>query len=135
MRTARKERRKMLSLLAVAVLAAALGVAAYGTHLLRRSELQTIDARFSIRGTQRPPPNIILVAISVQAEQELKLHGLDARSPLPRSYDARVVDQLRRAGAKVIAMDMEFTQKSNEAEDRELFAALGRRLVVTNTAG
>ena len=47
---ARGQRRKIMMLLAVAVLAAGVGVLAYSTHLLRRSELQTIDARFSIRG-------------------------------------------------------------------------------------
>ena len=51
----RRQRRKTISLLIVAALAAGIGVLAYATHLLGRSELQTIDARFSIRGKQAPP--------------------------------------------------------------------------------
>ncbi len=48
-------------LILVAVLAAGAGVTAYATHVLRRSELQTIDARFSIRGNRKPPKNIVFV--------------------------------------------------------------------------
>ena len=120
----RRQRRKALSLLAVAVLAGGIGVLGYATHLLRRSELQTIDARFSIRGTNKTPSDIVFVQISPTAEKELADRGLDARSPLPRRYDAEVVEHLRRAGAKAIAMDMEFTERTNEAEDDDLVEAV-----------
>jgi adenylate cyclase len=126
MNAASRQRRKMAALLAVALLAGGVGVLAYATNLLRRSELQTIDARYSIRGSRRPPPDIVFVQISPAAEQELEAHHLDARSPLPRKYDAQVIDRLRRAGAKAIAVDMEFTQKTNEEEDDELIEAVGR---------
>ena len=49
----RGERRKRILLLATALVAVGVGVATYATHLLRRTELQTIDARYSIRGHQR----------------------------------------------------------------------------------
>ena len=110
--------------MAVAVLAGGIGVLGYATHLLRRSELQTIDARFSIRGTNKTPSDIVFVQISPTAEKELADRGLDARSPLPRRYDAEVVEHLRRAGAKAIAMDMEFTERTNEAEDDDLVEAV-----------
>ena len=108
---ARWGQRKTVLLIGVAVVAAGIGVGAYAAHLLRRSELQTIDARFSIRGKHDAPADIVFVAIDPEAEQELEAHHLDSRSPLPRRYDAEVVDRLRRAGAKAIAMDMEFTHK------------------------
>jgi adenylate cyclase len=126
MRGTHSERRNVVGLVLVAILAGGIGVAAYATHLLRRSELQTIDARFTIRGTRRPPSNIVFVAISVQAERELKERHLESRSPLPRRFDAQVLDRLRRAGAKAIAMDMEFTQETNPTEDNELIEAVGR---------
>jgi adenylate cyclase len=126
MRGTYSERRNVVGLVIVAILAAGIGVAAYATHLLRRSELQTIDARFAIRGTRTPPSNIVFVAIGVQAERELKERHLQSRSPLPRRFDAEVLDRLRRAGAKAIAMDMEFTQETNPTEDNELIEAVGR---------
>ena len=94
----------------------------------RRSELQTIDARFSIRGHRKAPQDIVFVAINPQSEQELERAHLQARSPLPRRYDARVIDNLRRAGARAIALDMEFTQQSpNPQEDNELIEAVAPR--------
>jgi adenylate cyclase len=123
---ARGLRRKRELLIVVAVLAAGIGVLAYGTHLLRRSELQTIDARFSVRGPQKPPSNIVFVAINPEAEKELEANHLDSRSPLPRKYDAKVIDNLRKAGAQVIAMDMEFTQQTDPTDDNALIEAVGR---------
>ena len=64
-------RRKTALLVAVAVLAAGLGVLAYATHLFRRTELQTIDARFSIRGPKQAPSNIVLVQIDNATLEEL----------------------------------------------------------------
>ncbi len=122
----RRDRRKIISLLVVAVLAGGIGVAAYATHLLRRSELQTIDARFSIRGARKAPSNIVFVALNPQAEQELETHHLDFRSPLPRKDDAEVVEHLRTAGAKTIGIDFEFIERTKESEDVELVEAINR---------
>lgn len=127
MRTARKQRRKVVLLLAVAALAAGLGTVAYATHLLRRSELQTIDARFSIRGKQSPPAGVLLVAIDPATLVQLRNRQLESEYPLPRRYDAKVVDNLRRAGARVIALDLEFTHPvPHERETEELYEAIGR---------
>ena len=92
-------RRKIAMLVTVAFLAAGLGVFAYADHLLRRTELQTIDARFSIRGTERTPSNIMLVQIDNATLQELAQHHERSQFPFPRAYDARVIDKLRAAGA------------------------------------
>jgi adenylate cyclase len=119
-------RRKTALLIAVALLATGLGVVAYATHLLGRTELQTLDARFSIRGTQRAPSNIVLVQIDNATLQELALRHQRSQYPFPRAYDARVIDHLRAAGAKVIAMDLQFTQPTDEADDQALAAAIER---------
>lgn len=123
---ARKGGRKTAALLIVACLASGIGVLAYATGLLGRSELQTLDARFAIRGARRPPSNVVFVQISQQAEQELERRHLQARSPLPRRYDAQVIDRLRRAGARAIAIDIEYIHETNPREDNELIEAVGR---------
>jgi adenylate cyclase len=122
----RRERRKAAALLAVAILAAGVGVGADAIHLLRRSELQTIDARFSIRGRQRAPADIVLVEIDNATFQELTNLGLHSEFPFPRRYDAQVIDRLRRAGAKTIAMDIEFTHPTDTPDDNALIEAIGR---------
>ena len=119
-------RRKTALLIAVAFLAAGLGVLAYATHLLRRTELQTIDARFSIRGTQRAPSDIVLVQIDNPTLRELQEHHMHSEFPFPRAYDARVIDRLREAGARAIGVDIQFTQQTDEADDQALAEAIER---------
>ncbi len=119
-------RRKTMMLVAAAVLAGGIGALAYATHLLRRTELQTIDARFSVRGRQKAPSDVVLVGIDPITFQELTNHHLHSEFPFPRRYDAEVIDHLRMAGAKVIAMDMEFTHPTDENDDDALFEAIGQ---------
>ena len=116
-----RQRRKALSLLAVAILAGGIGVLGYATHILRRSELQTIDARFSIRGYSGAPSNITFVAIDPATFQALH-HNF----PFPRSWDAQVIDHLREAGAQTIAVDIDYGQPTIEKEDLTLYEAVAR---------
>jgi adenylate cyclase len=120
------QRRKTTLLIAVALLATGLGVLTYSTHLLRRTELQTIDARFSIRGAERAPANIVLVQIDSSTLQELAKHRLYSEFPFPRAYEARVIDHLRQAGAKVISLDIQFTQPTDPTDDQDLAGAIAR---------
>jgi adenylate cyclase len=133
-RAAWSQRRTAL-LTTVALLAAGLGVLASVTHVFRRTELQTIDARFSIRGSQRAPSNIVLVNIDNSTLREMRHHGLASEFPFPRRYDARVIDRLREAGAKVITMDIQFTQPTDNADDQALEGAVegarGKIVLVT----
>jgi adenylate cyclase len=118
-------RRKALVLAVVAALAGGIGVLAYVTHALQRIELQTIDARFSIRGTQRPPSNVVLVEIDSTTFQDLTNRKLHSEFPFPRRYDAQVIERLRRAGARTIALDIEFTHPTDARDDNALIEAIG----------
>ncbi|HTZ88440.1 MAG TPA: adenylate/guanylate cyclase domain-containing protein [Solirubrobacteraceae bacterium] len=118
----RRRQRRTTALLIVAVLAAGIGVFAYATHLLRRSEQQTIDARFSIRGSRKPSREIVLVQIDNQTLQTLK----HIQFPFPRRYDAEVINRVRRAGARAIALDLEFTQETDVRDDNALIEALAQ---------
>lgn len=129
-------RRKTALLIAVALVAAGAGVAAYATHLLRRTELQSIDARFSIRGRERAPANIVLVAVDNATLQQLQRERLHSEWPFPRRYDARVIDRIRAGGARAIAVDIQFTQRTDEADDVALAEAIARargRIVLGTT--
>ena len=114
-------------LLAVALVAAGLGVLAHDQHLLRRLEQQTVDARFQIRG---PEPSratgVVLVKVDSSTFDYLRNHRLHARWPFPRRYHARVIDRLRRAGARVIGVDIQFTESSDLRDDNALIEAIGR---------
>lgn len=68
----------------------------------------------------------MLVGIDPVTFQQLTAHGMHSEFPFPRRYDAEVIDHLRRAGAKVIAMDMEFTHQTDTSDDNALIEAVGR---------
>lgn len=65
-------------------------------------ELKSFDARFKIRGTEYPVKDIVIVAIDDPSFQEIGIY------PWPRSIYAEVIDNLKKAGAKVIGIDIEF---------------------------
>jgi adenylate cyclase len=67
-------------------------------------ELKTLDTRFLLRGERNPDQSIVIVAIDQKTEDVL------GRWPFPRSYFADAVDDLREAGARVIAFDINFPQ-------------------------
>ena len=84
----------------VVVLAAgALAMVAYATHLMRALELQSVDARFCVRGTQERPDDIVVVGVD-----DVTFNELNQQWPFPRSLHAQVIDRLREAGAKAIAL-------------------------------
>jgi adenylate cyclase len=119
-------RRKTALLIAVASLAVAVGLLTYATGLLGRTEQQTLDARYSIRGRQRVPSDILQVQIDDTTLRELRRLKLHSEFPFPRRYDARVIDRLRADGARVIAMDIQFTQPTDAADDEALAGAIER---------
>ncbi|HEY7935354.1 MAG TPA: adenylate/guanylate cyclase domain-containing protein [Solirubrobacteraceae bacterium] len=103
-----RARRLRLALLAiVAVGATGLAIVAYETNLLRSLELSTVDARFSIRGRQHPPANVVLVEIDEETFDKLGLQW-----PFPRKVHARVIERIARDHPKVIAYDVQFSEAS-----------------------
>jgi adenylate cyclase len=92
---------------AVAVAAVALGLVSYERHWFQSAELSTIDSRFSVRGTEKPPSNLVVVGVDANTQQQL-----NEQWPFPRSFHARVINRLKADGAKVIAVDIAFSQPS-----------------------
>jgi adenylate cyclase len=114
--------RRGVLLVLVGLASAGLGLAGSSTHVLRRPELATVDARFSIRGAQALPRDVVVVGLDAQS-----LTALNARPPIPRRYHARMIGLLSRAGARVIAYDLQFNAPSPDPrDDNALFRALQR---------
>ena len=114
-------RRRELAILLVVVGAAAIGIVAYATHLMRALEQQSVDARFSVRGTQAQPEEFALVEVDARTFSELGVQW-----PYPRSEHAQVIDRLREAGAKAIAVDIQFTEPTTPKQDNALIGAVAR---------
>lgn len=96
-------------------------LAAYALNVLDGPELDAVDARFAIRGTESPPRDVVLVKID-----DVTFGELGIRWPFPRSIHGKAIDRLRKAGAKVIAYDVQFTEQTELREDNALLAAVDR---------
>jgi adenylate cyclase len=130
----RTRRLRAMLLLAAAATIAAAGLAAQAGHALRRLDLSTVNMRFSVRGTQPVPKDIVLVAID-----DYTYHSPPQPTwPFDRHDHAKVLRNLEKAGAKVIAYDVQFTEQSRSASaDQALVDATragGRdRIVMAST--
>ncbi|MFP4548022.1 MAG: CHASE2 domain-containing protein [Fidelibacterota bacterium] len=85
-------------------------------------ELKSIDMRFKIRGEQSlSHSDIIIIAIDEQTYGSLK-----EKFPYPRSYYAKLIDNLTDAGVKQIIFDIEFTKEDeiNPQDDKQLAASI-----------
>jgi CHASE2 domain-containing sensor protein/predicted Ser/Thr protein kinase len=111
------EKRRVLGLLLVGVLAVAIGLVARGTGVLGLLERNSLDARFSLRGDQGPPSDVVVVGIDNNSLGQLP------RYPFSRRLHARVLQNLHRAGARLIVYDISFDRPTTEAADLALFEA------------
>ena len=118
----RGRRLRLLTFAGTALVLTGFVLAAYAADVLDDSELDTVDARFSIRGDLAPPEDIVIVGIDDPSFSEL-----GERWPFPRTLHAEAVKQLRADGARVIAYDVQFTEPSeNPADDQELADAIAQ---------
>lgn len=116
--------RRARLLLVAALLAAGIGLAVQALGLLSQLSLESVDARFSFRGAQRPPHNIALVTVDFKTLHEAPPAGLGLRWPFPRRYHAQLIDDLRRAGARAIVFDVEFVFPTDPRDDNALLESI-----------
>ncbi len=139
--TGRRRRLRQLALAAVALGSIAIGLTLYLTDAMRDTDLDTVDARFTIRGTEDPPDDVVVVQIDDKTFQDLGLQW-----PFPRSTHAKLLDRLSRDDPAAIAFDVQFTEASgskaagplgfaSSPEDIALIRAVDRagRIVLSTT--
>ena len=118
----RRARLRLTLFLAAGVAAAGVMLGLYALDALKSVELRSVDTRFSVRGTQPQPKDLAVVAIDTKTFNNLKIQW-----PFPRRYHAKVLDRLRKDGAKAIAFDVQFTERDDaQATDNALIDAVGR---------
>jgi CHASE2 domain-containing sensor protein len=110
-------------MLCVAIVALLAGYGTWHTSFGNNLELGTIDARISLRGTQRPYPGVVIVAIDVKTLESSRFGSF----PFARIYDAEMIDRLRKDGARTIAYDLIFDSASDNPQyDLDLYDAAAR---------
>jgi adenylate cyclase len=125
-----------LLLIVAAVTCTAAALIAYGFDVFKGTELASVDSRFAIRGDQGPPQNLVFVKI----DDSTFSHYGSTVYPFRRRLHAEVIRNLERAGAKVIAYDVQFTEPSDHpADDNALIEAVragdGRVVLATTEVG
>jgi len=82
-------------------------------------ELKGLDLLFRLRGPLASPSEIVVIAIDEPSFAEISKQW-----PWPRSLHARLIDQLKKAGARVIGFDILFAEPSRPEEDQALTRAI-----------
>ena len=124
MRSNRRSRFRLLLFLGTGLGAAAIALTAYFTGMLRTQELATVDTRFSIRGSLPQPKDVVVVQINDDTFSEFADANLPNHWPFSRYYHAKVINTLRKDGAKVIAYDIQFTEPTSDGPDNALIEAV-----------
>src|SRR6056297_1522408 len=119
-----KERKSYSKVVIIALSAFVLSVLMIFLEPIQRLELRHHDLLFEMRGeldvSESP---IVLVAISQNADEEIPY-----KYPWPTNLHAKLIDNLNRAGAKVIAFDVIFDNPDTYGpENDSLFAESMKR--------
>jgi CHASE2 domain-containing sensor protein len=117
---ARRRRPSAAALATVALLALAVAGAAQLAGALAAPERASVAARFQLRGTDRPD-DVVVVGID-----DVTFDALNRQWPFPRSLHARAIDELHKAGARLIVYDVQFTEPTTARQDLALYEAIGR---------
>lgn len=84
-------------------------------------ERQSVDERFSWRGSQSPGDSIVIVGVDQTTLQELAV-----RPPLPRSSYAQVLDRVKAGSPRTVLVDVQFIGRTTAEQDQALISAVAR---------
>lgn len=82
------------------------------TGFFAKLEHSSQDSLFRIRGAQKLSDEIVIIGVDDES-----FNALNQRWPFPRSQHAQLIENLNRAGARLIIFDIEFTEPSDPHED------------------
>jgi CHASE2 domain-containing sensor protein len=107
---------------AVGVAAAALALIVHYAGALNGAERTTVDTRFGLRGPQPRDGRIVIVSLDPKS-----LRAFNVQMPIPRVKYAQLLDRVRGARPRLIAVDVQFTGAAQDTEgDRALVASVAR---------
>ena len=106
---------RILLLALVAIGATAFGVLGYGASLLQSLEGSTINTRFTVRGTQAVPKNLMVVAIDPRSFQDL-----NKQFPFPRKVDGKAISTISAQHPAAIAVDVQLSEPSSLGQDDDI---------------
>ncbi|MCK5094053.1 MAG: CHASE2 domain-containing protein, partial [Spirochaetes bacterium] len=105
-----KENKRLLFILVIGFLSALIMIIISNLVFFENIENRMTDFKFSVRGTddvKLDASELVIVAIDDQSFAEIPY-----KYPWPRTYHAKLIENLNRAGAKTILFDITFTEES-----------------------
>ena len=105
-----KENKRLLFILVIGFVSALIMIILSNLVFFENIENRMTDFKFSVRGTdyvKLDASEVIIVAIDDQSFAEIPY-----KYPWPRTYHAKLIENLNRAGAKTILFDITFTEES-----------------------
>src|SRR5436305_6039463 len=105
--------RRVALLLGVGAWMTGLVLLAYATDSLQSQELNSIKTRFSIRGHQAPPKDVVLIEVDDTTFSSLPQY----QWPYPRQLHAKVIDRIVQDHPKAIGFDIQFTEMSRDPSE------------------
>jgi adenylate cyclase len=102
----------------------------WGFGVINPLERNSIDARFSIRGDRKPPSDVVFVALD-----DVTTNALDKTFPYPRRLHAGVIRRIAAGHPRAIAVDIQFTEQTDNLDDTALINAVqdAKRVVLATT--
>jgi adenylate cyclase len=130
MQRERYHRLRGLLFLLVGLGTASLVLLAWGFGVMNPLERNSIDARFSIRGDKPAPKEVVFVAIDDVTTDAFP----NTLWPYPRRFHARVIRRIAAGHPRAIAVDIQFTEQTDDRDDIALIDAVANsRGVVLST--
>jgi adenylate cyclase len=106
---------RYLLLALVAIGATAFGILGYGASLLQSLEGSTINTRFTVRGKQDVPKNLMVVAIDPKSFQDL-----NRQFPFPRAVDGKAISTISAQHPEAIAVDVQLSEPSTLGQNDDI---------------
>jgi CHASE2 domain-containing sensor protein len=127
----RRGRRRLWVLVAFVAMAASAGIFLRAERTFTRLELDAVDLRMNLRPDRPAPSDVVVIGIDERTFGELGVQW-----PMPRSLYARLLDRLRSAHPRLVALDLQFTEGSRPKEDLALYRGIkrARPVVLATTA-
>ena len=130
--TSRIGRLRTLLILGIGVLLTGLGIVAYSADAFEDVELDTVDTRFSIRGEEESPDDLVVVKID-----DVTFDALERRWPFPRALHGKLIDRIAADKPKAIGYDVQFSEPSEDFDSdlalAEAVADADGRVVLATT--
>jgi CHASE2 domain-containing sensor protein len=108
-------RARVVPLLGVAAICSGIALFAYAMSLLATLEGSAINTRFTVRGTQTVPKNLMVVRID-----DVTFQDLEKQFPFPRAVEGKAISTIAAQHPAAIAVDIQLSEPSELGQNDDI---------------